>query len=462
MNRLLHFTFIGLLLVGCQGTEENSNRVFFAGEIVNPTDRQVVLYRGEKAIDSIELDENNRFVFSLDSVQQGLHHFYHHPELQYVYLENGDSLQARLNTVDFDESLVFSGKGEEINNLLLEIFLNTEQEEDLVYSFYDLEPTVFSLKLDSLRNNKLNLLDKSMTEFEFSNKAYEMVKAGIVYNSNISREAYPFYHRRRSGENELHELPDFFYKYRENVDYNNQELTYLRPYYNFMKFHFGNLAYTTCKKNCGNNLKVASKKLHFNKHQLKLIDSLISQKELRDNLFRNVAIDYLLKHDSEENTKNFIEDFHKLSKNNKHNEEINNLYEGIISMQPNKALPALTFYNYNGDDVLLSEVNKGEKVVFYFWSSAELGHFKNVIKQVAKLKEEHPSYHFVGISLRTDEKIWRGLVDTYGLDKNEQLWINDYNKVARALVVYDTNKNKSIIAKDGIIIDAFANIYKSF
>ena len=59
MNRLLHFTFIILLLVGCQGTEENSNRVFFAGEIVNPTDRQVVLYRGEKAIDSIELDENN-------------------------------------------------------------------------------------------------------------------------------------------------------------------------------------------------------------------------------------------------------------------------------------------------------------------------------------------------------------------------------------------------------------------
>jgi hypothetical protein len=460
MKRILHFIFIWLLLVSCQNKEENTKGVYFAGEIVNPTDRQVVLFKGEKAIDSIELDENNRFEFSLDSVQEGLHHFYHHPELQYVYLENGDSLQARLNTVDFDESLVFSGKGEEINNLLLEIFLDTELEEDLVYSFYELEPAVFSLKIDSLKNEKLNLLDNSMNEFSFSYKAYEIVKAGIVYNSNISKEAYPFYHRRRSGENKMHELPDFFYQYRQDVDYNNQELTYLRPYYNFMKFHLGNLAYTSCKDNCGDNLKVASKKLHFNKHQLKLIDSLISENELRDNLFRNVAIDYLLKHDSEENTRMFIEDFHKLSKNNKHNSEINNLYEGIISMQPTKALPALTLYNYDGDEIVLSEVSSGEKVVFYFWSSAELGHFKNIIKQVAKLKEKHPNYNYVGISLRTDEKRWRGLVETYDLDKNEQLWINDYDKAASALVVYDPNK--SIIAKDGIIIDAFANIYKSF
>ncbi len=460
MNRFLQIIFLGLLVIGCQEAEENSNGVFFAGEIVNPTDRQVVLFKGEQAIDSTELDENNRFVFSLDSVQEGLHHFYHHPELQYVYLENGDSLQARLNTVDFDESLVFSGKGEEINNLLLEIFLETEKEENLVYSFYHLEPEVFSLKIDSLLNNKLNLLDKSLNEFEFSDKAYEVVKAGIVYNSNISREAYPFYHRRRSGENKLHDLPDFFYQYRKDIDYNNQELTYLRPYYNFMKFHIGNLAYTSCKKNCGTNLKVASKKLHFNKHQLKLIDSLITQRELRDNLFRNVAIDYLLKHDSEENTKNFIEDFYTLSKNNKHNEEIHNLYEGIISMQPAKALPALTLTNYDGDEVELSGIDEGEQVVFYFWSSEELAHFKNVIKQVAKLKDQHPEYHFVGISLRTDEKRWRVLVDAYGLDKNEQFWINDYDKAARTLVVYDPNK--SIISKDGIIIDAFANIYNLF
>ncbi|NNE02547.1 MAG: transaldolase, partial [Eudoraea sp.] len=157
MKRFLHFLFIGLLLVSCQNKEDNTIGVYFAGEIVNPTDRQVVLFKGETAIDSIKLDENNRFEFSLDSVQEGLHHFYHHPELQYVYLENGDSLQARLNTVDFDESLVFSGKGEEINNLLLEIFLDTELEEDLVYSFYNLEPAVFSLKIDSLKNDKLNL-----------------------------------------------------------------------------------------------------------------------------------------------------------------------------------------------------------------------------------------------------------------------------------------------------------------
>ncbi len=460
MVKIIRYFFIGLLVVNCAEKQNSTKHVFFAGEIVNPTSDQVVLYKGEKSIDSVKLDENNRFVFTLDSVAEGLHHFYHHPELQYVFLENGDSLQIRLNTSDFDESLVFSGKGEEINNFLLEMFLANEEEEDLVYSLYKLEPESFHQKIDSLLQNKIQLLEQTMTEFEISPKAYELAKAGIVYNANISMEAYPFYHRRRSGEDNMHDLPEDFYDYRASINYNNDALTYLRPYYNFMKYHLGNLAYNQCKNNCGSSLEVVSRQLHFNKHKLKLIDSLITQEELRDNLFRNVAIDYLLKHDTEEHNIDFIAAFQELSKNNRHNKEINTLYQGIINMQPSKSLPQLTLTNYAGNEIMLSGIDKGKEVVFYFWSAAEPGHFRNIMKRVEELKLKRPEYRFVGISLRTDQARWKSMVETYNLDKNEQYWANDFDKAARALIVY--NPNKSIIAKDGIIIDAFANIYRSF
>jgi hypothetical protein len=52
------------------------------------------------------------------------------------------------------------------------------------------------------------------------------------------------------------------------------------------------------------------------------------------------------------------------------------------------------------------------------------------------------------------------MLDEYELDKSEQYWAEDYEEVAHTLVVYDPFK--SIIAKDGIIVDAFANVYSSF
>ena len=81
------FAFV---LVSCGKGEKSSPNVFFAGEIVNPTSDYVHLFKGDKVIDSAKLDDRNRFSFELDSVTEGLHHFTHDPEIQYVFLEKGD------------------------------------------------------------------------------------------------------------------------------------------------------------------------------------------------------------------------------------------------------------------------------------------------------------------------------------------------------------------------------------
>ena len=131
MNKKLLYLFL-FILAGCNESEKSSPNVFFSGEIVNPTSKHVVLYKGDVVIDSSALDENKMFSFELDSIEDGLYHFNHAPEYQYVYLEKGDSLLIRLNTVDFDESLVFSGTGEEVNNFMMEIYLANEGEKSLI------------------------------------------------------------------------------------------------------------------------------------------------------------------------------------------------------------------------------------------------------------------------------------------------------------------------------------------
>ena len=458
MTRFLFFLLV-VLVVSCGEKERNSSSVFFAGEIVNPTNDKVVLFRGDEPLDTAYLDQFNRFAIELDSVEEGLHHFQHHPEEQYVYLEQGDSLQLRLNTINFDESLVFSGIGEEINNFMVEMFLADEAEERLVYRLYKLEPDIFSNKIDSLRTSKMQSLENIYSEYSLSEGAYEMAKAGIEYGTYIYMEAYPFYHRKKTGEKIFHKLPEDFYAYRQNINFNHEGLTYLRPYYNFMKYHLGNLAFMSCMEKCI-DIELESNQLHFNKHKLILIDSLVQEKELRDNLFRNVAMDYLLKHDNEENMGKFIADFHKLSGNNRHIGEINSLYEGIKRMQPTKQLPELVLYSSEENPVSLADLSRGKKTVFYFWSGSEMGHFKNICRRISKLKSKHPQYNFVGINLRTDMNRWKSLVESHNLNPSEQYWADDFDTFTYTLIISESNK--SIIAKDGIIVDAFANVYRSF
>jgi hypothetical protein len=459
MNKALLY-FVIFLLAACNTSQKKSTAVYFGGEIVNPTSEYVVLFKGDIALDTAYLDQNNRFTFQLDSVDEGLHYFYHFPERQYVILERGDSIQLRLNTVDFDESLVFSGTNDQVNNFLLEMFLVNEQEEELIYTYYELEPESFRNKIDSLKNIKLEALNNLSLEAELSDASMEIAKAGIMYTSYIFKEAYPFYHKRKKGEKSIHNLPPDFYDYRADIKYDDNGLSYYRPYYNFMKYHLGNLSYMDCKNGCETENMMAKNQLHFNQHKLKLIDSLIKQNELRDNLFRNVAMDYLLKYDKEENIEIFIKEFHQLSGNNRHIHEINGLYDGVRNLQPQKELPEFLVYDSEGNKVSIKDIGKDRMVVFYFWAAPRKRHFTNMIKRINLLKEKYPDYTFIGLNVRTDHARWNSMLEVSQLDKSEQFWTENFEEVAHTLIVYDSNR--SIIVNDGIIVDAFANVYTSF
>ena len=460
MNRKLLYLFFAFL--GSCAAEKSSPSVFFSGEIVNPTSDYIVLLKGDVVIDSAELDDDNRFSFSLDSITEGLYHFNHDPELQYVYLEKGDSLVVRLNTSDFDESLVFSGDGEELNNFLLEVFLAHEEEASSVRSMYRLKPVDFEKNIDSLKQLKLEILNDIVTEGKLSKKELKIASASVDYNYNTYKEEYPFKHKRLTGEKILDDLPANFYDYRKDLIFDDKDLTYLRPYYNFMINHIGNMSYMTCSHACAIKNNVVRNQLHFNKHKLHIIDSLVQEKELKDNLFRYVAFDYLLKvHDSEKNNEEFIAGFRELSNNNKHMGEIDALYEGIKNIQPKKEIPNVAVTSITGDTMTLKQIAaKNNKTVFYFWSATDRMHFENIKRRIEQLSSKKPEYSYVGINIKTSETNWKAMLEISGLDQTNQYRSSDFEELTKSLVIYPLNK--CIITDDKVIVDAFANVYTSF
>ena len=116
MRKLLPLSYLLVLitLFSCNKSNTIEDATYFGGEIINPKNDFVLIYKDKILIDSVILDQNNRFLYKFKNFTPGLYHF-NHEEYQYVFIEPKDSILFRLNTIDFDESLTFSGKGADKN-----------------------------------------------------------------------------------------------------------------------------------------------------------------------------------------------------------------------------------------------------------------------------------------------------------------------------------------------------------
>ncbi len=458
MRGFFLFTLTTIIL-GCKD-KNGSETTYFGGEIVNPNTDYVVLYKNDDPIDTINLDENNRFLTKLDKVKEGLYHFSHKPEYQYVFIEKGDSILFRLNTLDFDESLVFSGKGAEKNNFLIEMFLLNEVEDKLVYDLYTSEADIFATRLDSLQNMKLELYTNLLDTYELSDDAKNITKAAIDYIHFANKEIYPYMHKKKNGLEKFKEVPTHFYAYRENLNYNDALLSYYKPYLDFMVMHVNNLSYVNCLTDCRKQNEAIEKSLHYHTHKLHLIDSLIKEQNLRDNLFRNTAYTYLLKDRNIANHKKFIKKFKTLSKNNKHNKEINELYTNLQNLENGKAIPQLALIKIDSSKTTFTNTATNQKTVYYFWSLHQKKHAKKINTYVEELREKFPNYSFVGININENHTDWINTIKSYNLDSNHQLRCENAKEIRERLAIHSLNK-VIILQPDGTIINAFENMYNS-
>ena len=237
MKRLVLLLLV-VTFLGCKVGENSCGQAFIGGEVINPNNDFLVLKKDTSPIDTLYLDENNRFAYRVESLDPGLHSIVHGDEYQIIILEPNDSLMVRLNTLDFDESLVFSGMGSKKNNYLINLFLQMEEEESFVYKYWKLKPADFLEKVDSLRENKLFQLDKFSNKYKASEFFLKVASVGIDYNHFMHKEQYPYRHYGMNKQLPKDSLPEDYFDFRNWVDYNDEELKDYYPYYAFLFNHF--------------------------------------------------------------------------------------------------------------------------------------------------------------------------------------------------------------------------------
>lgn len=394
---------ITFTIFGCKDDVKKTadDFTYLGGEIIAPINDVVVLSNSDRVIDTLKLNSKNRFLYKFEDFEPGIYSFSLQAddglEFQMVLLEPNDSIMLRLNTTDFDESLVYTGIGAKKNNYLINEFLQNEIEEKRIYKYCRLNPEDFENKIDSLKALKLKKLNAFKSKYITSELFDKLAVANIDYNYYNSKEIYPIFHYRNNKSSILESLPENFYSYRKNINYNDDFLKDHYNYKNFLTNNFNNLAIKTHIEH-GNNKPFNRWSLCYNLDRLVLIDSLILNPETKDNLLYQYAINYLSKSKNFENNDAILNFYLKKSTNEENKEFIRSYAASINNLKVGEKLPKVTIVNYRSEVLDINSLINSPTVIS-FWSHKHYDHFKESHYKIKELKLKYPEVKFIAINV---------------------------------------------------------------
>jgi len=453
MYKVLFTVIACILLLSCETKENNnSSSTFIGGVIENPRGKYVLLYQNDQLLDSIKLDKNNRFSYRNDSLCEGLYIF-RHREYQRFYLKPKDSLLLHVNTIDFDESLKYSGIGAEKNNLLMKIFLEDEKFQKELPQWFLLSPEAYLSKIDSVnvvhQKYHTQYHDK---DHKGSKSFHQMVSANLTYDMFLWKEMYISANLMAGNADIESSLPSDFFNHRKEIDYGNDLMRSHYSYYRFMDNYYNNVAYNSYKDVAHFNRK------NFTHAQAKLmaIKKYTHHETLRNRLLRRTAIDYLLHTTDVEKAESLFNLFKKLSSNKDNIKEIQHILEQTVKIVPGKKIPNVELVTLDNENTTLHTVIKNPTVI-YFWTYESTKHYREVHDKANDLKNKYPAYNFIAINADDHFRKWKRIAETISNDKYTEYQLENLTS-AKSVLILDIPERTIIVDKNGKIINANAAI----
>ncbi len=386
-------TILLILIFGCKTTEKDNSEIYFGGEIINPKSTYVLFLKDNKVIDTLPLDKNNRFFNKYKSLKEGLYTFIHGNEFQYIYLEPTDSVLVRLNTWDFDESLVYSGKGSDKNEFLINLFLQNGKEEKEMYKYFSLSEANFQKKIDSLLNNRLAIYnDFSTTQTHISEDFKKLTATAINFPLYRLKEIYPYFYKRAHNLNEFPKISANFYNFRNDIDLNEKSLVSFYPYQNYIISYLYNLSYQLQEKDSTKNNITANILNATIKH--------VKSESFKNTLLKKIIINDFFKSKSTCSINNkalgiFLEN----CSNPSFIKQVKSLVNDSEFVSNGKPLHNFEIVSTNNVKTTINNVIKGANTVIYFWSTDFMSS-DYLVNRIKYLENKYPNILFIGINMR--------------------------------------------------------------
>jgi len=423
---------------------------------MNPYNPYFVLSKDNKTIDTLFLDQNNQFGKKLEDIEPGIYSFKHPPENQIMYLEPGDSVLVWLNTMQFDESLNFSGSGAEKSSFLLDMFLNNERNNNMMLSYYKINPNEFAKITDSIKKSRKNKLKALNEKEKFSKPFLELANNSIDYDFYHLRERYTFLVKKYY--NELaQQIPDDFNDFREDLDFNDIQLKEYYGYLNFIDDHLRTRSIERCLDEFDTNSNCFE--LHSIEnisYRINLADSLIEENEIKNIFINRLAIQGLTFSDSAEKIDSILNILEAIEFNGNNLPELKKMANIQKNLLPGNNIGDIPLTNIKDEIVRLEDISN-KPIVTYHWSLEAPEHYKWQHAIISNLIQKYPELEFVGINIDEGAKqSWKNTVRAYDMNMKRQYKLSSADININLLKNY---LNKLIfLDTDGTIINGEAQL----
>lgn len=445
MNKTLKllFFFISLVILGSCISEKQVSTIHFGGKIINPKSNFVLLYSQGEIIDSLFLDTDDKFIGKYSDLDEGLFSFKHGDEHQFVYMQPSDSILIRLNTWDFDETLVFSGKGADKNNILIDWFVEGEKEgKNLALNkMFQLESPLFKAKMDSL----LNIRTQKIADFKAKNEElpefyFKVLDVFVNYPIYTRFEEYPRYFKHFHKDNKYPTPSNDFYSFRKKININNDSLKYLGPFTSYISYRLYNNVYSQ-------GIEFGSKK--FTKSLLNTIDKNLTDEELKNTfLYEMLVRSFINTSTCNLNKKDFFTYFN-LSTNIEDKKQVQRIINDVKAMHGGKKLPNFQVTDYLNTDRNIKAITKNKNSAIFFWNPKYISKHR-LINRMRELNKMFPKLNVVLIKIAQVETDYIN-----GIDIKKQYYLNPSSSAN--LFLSSKLPRTFLVNRKGLIVNGYAN-----
>lgn len=446
--------FLLFVFTSCKNEFSSDNYVaYFGGEVIDPTSPYVLFCKDNVVIDTIPLNKDNTFFKKFDTLMPGMYTFKNEPEYQYVYFDKNDSIKVHIDSKDFDNSIVFCGRGDQKNNFLIEMYMRNENDKEKMFAIFDYDLTKFNANIEATNKDNEKFYKINKDEIKWDDD-FDVYANGIVkFPYYTKKEIYPTIHKMRTGEDVIEQLPKNYYDFRKTINFGNEALTDFSPFVMYLNHMLNNVS--SIKYH--NHFSEVDLALKTNINKLKIADTLIKNEKVKNIVLNNIAFQYLLEDQNMVNNNLFLDTYYKFSTDKSQKNEILKIGNAIQLLKPGFDLPKVYFINIKGDTVSSDDLIT-KNTVFYFWSEKLKSHLVAVHKKVNDLKVKYPNYNFIAINLNDSNNDWLNMLSNYKFDNSKEFKCVNFNNIKARWAITKIHRT-IIVTGDKKIKNAFTNIF---
>lgn len=398
MKKLL-FTLIVLTIISCTKEEKPVDYVVFSGKIENPDGGKFSVRSSTKVLKDFNVMEDGSFTDTLKNIEEGYFTFKYANETSSIYLKPGFNINLSINPNEFDESIIYTGNGNNENNYLAQKLLNEEALGKIsTYQYLGtLSEKEFVHKMDSVKVLKTNYLE---SQTELDDNFIVLERASILYawaNKMYDFEAYKHYVDKNNG----FKVSDDYKNFTKDLNFEDESLIEVNDYKSYLKKHYNMLISKESTEDMSDRQTA----------YLTMVSKEVKSPKIKEYLLYADAF-YGISYTN--NLQDYYDVFMANSIDEEHKKDITEKYNKLIKVSKGKPSPKFVDYeNYAGGTTSLDDL-KGKYVYVDVWATW----CGPCIREIPSLKKIEKQYHnkniaFVSMSVdrKTDYDKWRKMVE---------------------------------------------------